>query len=143
MFFVRHGALCRLRKERPPSFQRHVLRLSLASRRVVRVRFVVCYALATMSVPRTSFLSTRAIYLIMWTGHGYLNLFGCCSWAFIVSKYAYSMGERVLLNLSEFPTSHSVLSGCSEFPNYHIFVQFSVLKNMLDMFTDVRFTGLV
>ena len=29
-----------------------------------------------------------------------------------------------MLNLSEFPTSHSVLSGCSEFPNYHIFVKF-------------------
>ena len=72
------------------------------------------------------FQSQKSIGFSILCGQGicYLSFFVCCPSALIVSKYASSTGERVLLNLSEFPTSHSVLSGCSEFPNYHIFVKF-------------------
>lgn len=37
------------------------------------VRFMIGNALAALSVPRASLLCTRAFYVIMWTGHGYLN----------------------------------------------------------------------
>ena len=36
-----------------------------------------------------------------------------------------------------------MLSGCSEFPNYHIRIQFLIFKNMFDMLADIRLTRLV
>ena len=47
---------------------------SQARREFGAVFFMMCYTLATLSVPRTSFLRARAIYMIIWTGHGYFNI---------------------------------------------------------------------
>ena len=38
-----------------------------ACRQLGSVRFVVCYTLATLSMPRTSFFRARTIYVIIWT----------------------------------------------------------------------------
>ena len=35
--------------------------------------FMMCHALATLSVPRTSFFCTRTLYVIIWTGHDYIR----------------------------------------------------------------------
>lgn len=48
----------------------HPFNPSQARREFGAVRFMVCYTLATLSVSRASFLRARAIYMIMWTGHG-------------------------------------------------------------------------
>ena len=47
----------------------HPLNPSQARREFGAVFFMMCYTLAALSVPRTSFLRARAFYVIMWTGH--------------------------------------------------------------------------
>ena len=37
----------------------------------------------------------------------------------------------------------AMLSGCSEFPNNHFFIQFSIFKNAFDVFAYVRFARLI
>ena len=37
----------------------------------------------------------------------------------------------------------AMLTGCSDFPNNHFAVKFSFFEDMLDVFTDVRFTRLI
>lgn len=44
------------------------------------VFFMMRDALTTLSVPRTSFLCARTIYVIMWTRHWRLVLFASCIW---------------------------------------------------------------
>lgn len=52
---------------------------SQACREFGAVCFMMRYALATLSVSRTSFFRARAFYVIMWTGHGGIYFCGITS----------------------------------------------------------------